>query len=169
MKKIAAVVLLAGLVATAFAEDSMKPGLWRSSMNIDMPQGMPQISPEQLAKMKQMGIDLPFGHPVVTDVCVTPEQAASKDGYKPRMRPEDQCQMKDYVHSAGHYSGTMECAGDMKGTGHFVADRSTDTAYAGSWDFSGTSHGRPMQMHAAFSGQFLSADCGAVKPVESSR
>jgi hypothetical protein len=166
MKKIAAVVLLAGFVASAFAEDSMRPGLWQSTMNIDMPQGMPQMSPEQLAKMKQMGIELPFGHPISTQVCVTPEEAAKRSSYKPHMRPEDQCQMKDYVNTGGHYSGTMECAGDMKGTGHFTADRSGDTGYSGSWDFNGTSRGRPMQMHATFQGQFLAADCGAVKPIE---
>ena len=167
MKKIAAVVLLAGFVATAFAEDSMRPGLWQSSMTIDMPQGMPQISPEQLAKMKQMGIELPFGHPVVTQVCITPEEAAKHNAYKPNMRPEDQCQLKDYVNSGGHYSGTMQCAGDMKGVGHFTADRSADTSYAGSYDFSGTSQGHPLQMHAAFQGKYLSADCGSVKPVDS--
>jgi hypothetical protein len=166
MKKAALLLVGSCISFSAVAFDSMKPGLWETTMNMDMPQGMPQMTPEQLARMKQMGIELPFGHPITNQVCVTPEMAAKRNKYQPNMRPQDKCQMKDYQATSNSAKGTMVCNGDdMRGEGHFTAASDSDSNYAGTWDFSGTSRHGPMQLHASFSGHFVAASCGSVAPI----
>jgi len=166
MKRV--VVMGAGIFmsCSALAFDAMKAGLWETTMTMDPPAGMPQMSPEQIARMKQMGIDMPFGHPIVNQTCITPEMAEKRKNYQPHMRPEDKCELKDYNATSSSASGTIVCdSNTMRGEGHFSATSNSDSSYSGTWDFNGTTSHGPMKMHATFGGRYLAASCGAVAPV----
>jgi hypothetical protein len=149
------------LSAAAYAHG--KPGLWTVTTQLDFTKGGPQIPPEQLEKMKQMGIQLPFGKPVSHDVCITPEQAAQDEPPKPEQRGS--CTMQNLKRDGHSFSGDMVCHGEMEGIGHMRLSYDSDEHYTGSMQFAGQGQREgAIEMNDQFSGQWKSADCGTVKP-----
>jgi hypothetical protein len=141
-----------------------KAGLWENTATVNFSQGGPQIPPEQLEKMKQMGIQLPFGRPIVVKACVTPEMAARSE--PPRVtREQDGCKMAGFDASANPITGELVCDGDMKGKGSLKVFHDSNTAYKGTMDFAGVDkRGTAVAMEITFSGRWLSDDCGGVAP-----
>lgn len=156
---------LTALPLTASAWSHGKPGLWEVTSNMKFGAGGPQIPPDQLEKMKAMGIKIPGAEPITNQICVTPEQAAMEKPQQPS--GERNCEMQNFKKDGSSWSGDMVCKGGMQGSGHFQATYSNDEAYNGSMQFKGTSRHGPTEMNNEFSGKWLSADCGAVKPFKS--
>lgn len=143
-----------------------KPGLWETTMSMKYTKGGPQIPPEQLAKMQQMGIKMPgmSNEPTTVQSCVTPEQAAAD--FKPDTARGD-CTMENQKWSGDTFSGDMVChtrEGDMRS--HFSGTASGDTAFTGSSTMEGSNPhmGGDFAMEQHFSSKWLGADCGTVKP-----
>ncbi|HWU68475.1 MAG TPA: DUF3617 domain-containing protein [Stenotrophobium sp.] len=157
-------VLLAccALPLTANAATGLKPGKWQITATMDMgknaPQ-MPQLSPEQMAAMKQAGIKMPsIGGPHTFTTCVSPEQAAS--GKPPMSQHDDSgCTVKNLKHDGRNSSGEMDCNGKMKGTGTFEMTADSDTAYTSKFHFEGTAHGHPVDMSNTSTGRWLADSC----------
>jgi len=157
---VAGIAMLA--VSSAFAANT-KPGLWESTVQMTFGQGGPQIPPEQLEKMKQMGIQPP-GSPHTYQYCVTPEMAA-RDTPPSSMRQQDQCKSQNINKSGNTVTMDVVCDGAMKGTGHIKVTYDSNASYSSAMDFSGTSkEGRPIEMHNKVSAKWLGDDCGSVKP-----
>jgi hypothetical protein len=143
-----------------------KPGLWQLAIQTKFTNGGPQIPPEQLAKMQQMGIQMPgMGGTMNIQSCLTPEQAAKDD------HPEathGNCQLQNANWSGNTFSADLLChgrtGGEMHGHMQFVA--SGDTSYAGTTNFEGNNPqlGGDFAMESQISGQWQGADCGSVKP-----
>jgi hypothetical protein len=122
---------------------------------------MPQIPPEQLAKMRAAGVNVPMNNSFTTQHCVTPEEAAAAK--PPTMGRSKECQMGKVNVAGGAVSGDMTCSGEeMKGTGHFQVSYDTPEHYTGQMMFSGDAHGHHMDMTNKFEGKWLSASCGTV-------
>jgi len=140
------------------AADSLRPGQWETSMKMKMA-NMPEIPPEQLAQMKQMGIELPFGDkPMVMQQCITPEQAKLDKPFTPQ--DQQDCTMKNYKHAGNKVSGDVVCTGDMTATGKFEMTLDSDTAYKGKWSLKGTSKDiGPIDQTSEMSGKWLKAKC----------
>lgn len=160
----ASAVLIVSLAASASVH--RKPGLWETTMQMKFTKGGPQIPPDQLAKMQQMGIKLPFmgGEPTTVQNCLTPEQAARED--HPDTGRGD-CKMENQNWSGNTFSGDMIChgrEGDMHG--HFSGTASGDTAFTGTSTMAGSSPqmGGDFAMEQHFTSKWLGADCGTVKP-----
>ena len=135
-----------------------KAGLWEITTQMG---GMPQIPPEQLAKMRAAGVNVPMSNTFTTQHCVTPEEAAATK--PPPMGRNKECQMGKVNVAGGAVSGDMTCSGEeMKGTGHFQINYDTPQHYSGQMAFSGDSHGRHVDMTNKFEGKWLSASCGTV-------
>jgi len=159
-----AVAAAFALPLTAQAWTHGKPGLWATTVDMSFSKGgPPPIPPEQLEKMKQMGIKLPFGEPVTTNICITPEQAAQDEPPKPEQQDKS-CQVQNLKHSGNSFSGEMVCNGAMQGSGHFESTYVGDESYNGKMDFAGTTKRGEIAMSNKFSGKWLGADCGTVKP-----
>lgn len=140
-----------------------RAGLWQTTLSTNITQGAPSLSPEQLEKMRQMGITLPLQKPITVQVCVTSEMAAREDFPKP-MRPEDHCQFENNNQSGDAISADFVCTGDTKGKGSVKVNYDSDTSYAGEIHFTGTSKlGHPIEFRSEFSGKWLSADCASAK------
>jgi hypothetical protein len=159
-------ILIGGLIAGASAlhAEPTKPGLWENTATVNFTQGGPQIPPEQLEKMRQMGIDLPFGKPHVIKTCVTPEMAARND--PPRVtREQDGCKMSRIDPAANPITGELVCEGDIKGKGSLKVFHDSPSSFKGSLEFTGVDkRGTPLAMQTSFSGRWLSDDCGDVRP-----
>jgi hypothetical protein len=135
-----------------------KAGLWEVSTKMS---GMPQMPPDQMAKMKAMGMQMPADHVFTTQHCVTPEEAAATK--PPPMGRNKECQMGKMNASGSTVSGDMTCTGaEMTGTGHFQVSYDSPQHYSGQMTFNGQSHGQPMNMTNSFEGKWLSASCGTV-------
>jgi uncharacterized protein DUF3617 len=164
----ACAVVAAATLLMAAAWSHGKPGLWSVTTRIEFTKGGPQIPPEQLAKMKEQGMKLPFGQPVTISTCVTPEQAAREELPKPQQRMNDRCQMQNLTRAGSTFTADMVCDGEMRGTGHLEVTYQDDEHYAGTLHFVSTSkRGGEVDMTDTISGRWLGADCGSVKPMGS--
>ena len=166
MKKTVLVVTCCLLPIAAFAAGHGKPGLWEISTKMSMA-GAPQIPPEQLAQMKQMGIKIPGmgGDPIVIKQCVTKEQA-ERDEPPKTQNEKSGCEMQNAKQDATSYSADMVCNGEMKGKGEMKVSYNNKDSYNGSMHFKGTEgkRGHEIEMTTEFAGKWLGADCGDVKP-----
>ncbi len=150
---------LFALVSTA--ADQLKPGQWDMTVKMQM-KNMPQISAEDMAKMKEMGIKVPFaGEPMHIQQCITPEQASLKQPMDPS-HGKNGCTVKNYKHKGNTASGEMICNGEMKGTGKFEMTLDSDTSYSTKVSFKGVSKdGQPIDQTTESSGKWAKEKCDA--------
>ena len=156
--------IAACLVLPLCAHAGMKPGQWEITMHMDLgknaPQ-MPQIPPEQLEKMKQMGISVPamgMGQPRTFKTCVSPQDAASD---RPPMDDKSQrdCKPQNIKHDGSRTTLDIVCDGEMKGTGHVEAVYDGPEHYTSKFHFTGTAHGHEVDMTNSSEGRWLGASC----------
>ena len=138
-----------------------KVGLWEISTRVDMPNMMAQIPPEQMARMKAMGVQMPNGQTITSRHCMTAAEVAV-DG-PPPLRHADDCKMGNMSHDAHTLTADMLCSGEMQGQGHLTVTYDSNEHYSGSYAFNGTAHGHPQNVNTSFEGRWISADCGSMK------
>lgn len=164
MRQFLLVSAAACLAVPLCAAAGMKAGQWEITMKMDMgkdaPQ-MPQIPPEQLEKMKAMGIQPPsmgIGGPRTFKTCVSPQDAASD---RPPMdeRANRSCKPQDVKHEGARTTLKIVCSGEMNGTGDVEANYDSPEHYTSKFHFSGTAHGHAVDMTNTSEGRWLAASC----------
>lgn len=164
MRPLLAVSTVLCLALPLCAAAGMKAGQWEITMKMDLgkdaPQ-MPQIPPEQLEKMKQMGIQPPamgIGGPRSFKTCVSEQDAASD---KPPMdeRANRSCKAQDIQHEGKRTTLKIVCDGEMKGTGDVEATYDSPEHYTSKFHFVGTAHGHAVDMTHSSEGRWISATC----------
>jgi hypothetical protein len=153
----AALVLVPGM---AFAGHG-KAGLWNISTTMDM--GGVQMPPEAMAKMKSMGVKMPSAQTFGTQMCMTQAEVDS-DKTPPMGRNDTGCTSHIVSQTGTAMTSETVCNGEMKGTGRMQIAYSSTEHYAGSYSFKGVVHGQQMNTTSSFKGDWVKADCGAVKP-----
>ena len=161
MKIFKMLVLALGLALFATvsaAADQLKPGQWDMAVSMKM-KGMPEMSAEDMAQMKEMGIQMPMGgEPMHVQQCITPEQASLKQPMNPS--GDQSCTIKNYRHSGNTASGEMVCTGDMKATGRFEMTVNGNTSYTSKMSLKGvTKEGEPIDQTTESSGRWVKAKC----------
>ena len=154
------------LALHAQASDKMKPGLWEMSMRSDAMKSMPKIPPEQIEKMKQMGIKMPAmqNGAMVHKVCISKEMAEQNTPLT-AAKEQQSCQSKNVSRSGSNYSLDLVCdSPEMKGAGTVKGSVSGDSM-SSVYDFKGTAHGQVISQHMETTGKWLSSDCGDIKPI----
>ncbi|WP_178106665.1 DUF3617 domain-containing protein [Pseudomonas mangiferae] len=117
------------LSASADTLDRVRPGQWDVTlkMNID---GMPQLTPEQVAQMKQFGLQLPVGGQTLTSrQCVAPDQT-SLDKAVSAFKGQGGCSIQNYKRVGRQVTGTLAC-GPQMGSGPFQMQLDSETTYHG--------------------------------------
>jgi hypothetical protein len=122
-----------------------------------------QIPPEAMARMKAMGMNMPMGQTFTSQICMT-QAEVDADAPPPVSRKESGCTTKVTSQTASAMAAQMVCDGDMKGTGQMQISYNGAEHYAGSYSFKGSMNGHPADMRSNFKGDWVKADCGAVKP-----
>jgi hypothetical protein len=146
----------------------MKAGLWELTVKSDMMKNLPNMSPEQIEKMRQMGVNMPQmqGGAMVTKVCVS-KTMAERDQPPPMQHGASGCQTKNFQHSGSEYSADIVCDGpNLKGQGSAKGKYSGMESFVSTYEFKGTAHGHAVDNRAETSGKWLSADCGDIKPFD---
>ena len=154
-----------GLVPVAAWAAHGKPGLWTISSTMQMA-NMPQMPPEAMAMMKARGMQVPgMGAPIVSQICMTPEQV--NGDVPPAMhRDGENCTTKLLSQTATSMKAEVTCHGRMEGVGHSEMNWRGNEHYEGTYSFKGSMEGRPQEISTRFTGDFVKADCGAVKPAK---
>ena len=174
--------LAGAMLATACtlaAAQSIKPGLWEVSTKMggnpemdkamaQMQQQMAAMPPEQRKMMQDMmakqGGAMPTvgsGGGMAMKVCITPEMAARNDM---PTQTEGDCTTTVTSRSGNTMKMKFVCTkppSSGEGTYTFMGD----TAYTMKMTMSSQHQGKPQNMSMDGQGKWLSADCGAIKPM----
>jgi len=156
---IAAAILL--LPAAAFAGHG-KAGLWTVTSTMQMG-NMPQMPPEAMAMMRSRGMSMPGMAPMTTQICMTVEQVNGDVPPAMHNRGEN-CTTKLLSQTATSMKSEVTCHGRMEGVGRAEMTWRGNEHYEGTYNFKGMMEGRPQEISTRYSGDFVKADCGAVKP-----
>jgi hypothetical protein len=145
--------------------DQIKPGQWETTVMSDI-KGMPPISQDQIARLKEMGIDLPVANnPIIAHQCITPEQAKLD---KPIELPqtEDNCKVSSYKRKGNVISGEVLCNGAFTASGKFNMTIYSDVFYQGTWSMRGLTKGTgTLEQSSQISGKWIKDQCDADVPV----
>lgn len=155
------------VLSDVHAAGKMKPGLWEMSMKSDAMREMPKIPPEQLEKMKQMGIKMPLmeNGAITHQICITREMA-ERDHPPMAQKEQSMCKPLNINQSGNSYTMDLICdSQELKGKGTVRGSFNGSSNLRSVYDFKGTSRGRPVVQHMETTGKWLSADCGKVKPL----
>lgn len=139
-----------------------KAGLWNITTSIG---GMPnvQLPPEAMARMKEMGMKMPSMQSIASQICMTQAEVDS-DKLPPVAKNDMGCTSRLTSQTANSMSAETVCNGEMKGTGRMQISYTGAEHYSGSYNFKGIIHDHPMETSSTFKGDWVKADCGAVKP-----
>lgn len=164
--------------ATAASAQSIKPGLWemqhKMGGNPQMDQAMAQMQKQMAAMapaqrkqmeamMGQQGVTMPTpGGGMAMKVCITPEMAARSELPS---QSEGQCTSTVTSRSGNTLKMRFVCQ-NPPSSGEGTYTLSGDTAYTMKMVMTTTRQGKPESMTMDGQGRWLSADCGAVKPVQ---
>jgi|GEM_PF-583889 hypothetical protein len=153
------------LPITAHAMPHGRPGLWTITTTMKMG-AMPQMPPQVLEMMKKRGVPGMGGGPVVSQICMTPQDVNEGAAAAQRMRQQHQvnCTPRVLSESASSVTTEITCHGNMEGTGRSQISWRGDSHYEGDYSFKGSMHGQPNEMSSHYVGEFVKADCGSVKP-----
>jgi len=158
-------ILLAGVLllgASPALAGHARPGLWTSTVTVDLGGENPQMSAAEEARMNAMGIKIPGkARPMISRMCLTPEDAAADTPPK-----RTGCTYNNIHWTGQSATGAYVCKGLMNGSGKFEVTYSNDKHYEGTTTFVGDAvQGKSTKAHTKFTGDWVSDDCGTVKPV----
>lgn len=160
--------------ATAFApaENAMRPGLWEVSTTSPLLKLVPQVSPDQMAKLRQLAGQYGVGMPDISSGAATGKVCVSAAMARQNLLPGlDQarsgCRSHNARRSGSHYRAEVTCAGpNISGSGTAQGDFTTPESFTGSSRFQGIVQGIPVDEHAETSGRWISADCAGLKAMQ---
>ena len=170
----AAIVLLS--TAPCANAQTQAPGLWEhtftmKSQNGEMERAMEQMQqqmaampPEQRRKIEEMmasrGVTM-GAKGTTAKFCLTKEQAAKPA--EPQLNAD--CSRQQLTRSGNTLKYRFECSKPQPVQGEGELTYAGDKAYSGTSTVTTTAKGQPQQMRMEMSGKWLSADCGAIKPI----
>ncbi len=156
--------LVIALPLAAHAMPHGKPGLWTVTTTMKMGD-MPKLPPQVLEMMKKRGMP-GMGGPVVSQMCMTPQDVSQGAAAAQRLRDQHQVNCTPRVISETSSSASTEitCHGTMEGIGRSQMRWSGDSHYEGDYSFNGTMRGHPNSISSHYVGNWVKSDCGSVKP-----
>jgi hypothetical protein len=92
------------------------------------------------------------------------QQQVNMDRPPDMQRDGENCTTRVLSQSASQMNAQTSCHGHLEGTGHLQMAWRGNTHYEGVNSFKGSMEGRAQEMTTHFSGDFVKADCGSVKP-----
>lgn len=176
---VSAALLLTGALSAAHAQpQKLRPGLWEHTVAMksqsgqmeaamaQMQKSLASMTPEQRKQMEQMmaqqGVSMgPKGNTV--KMCITAEQADLDN-----IAPQEGCTQTVKRTGPNTVAMSFSCKGSQgepPSSGEGTMTFSGPTAYTGNFKVKTTASGKPEQIDMAQTGKWLSADCGAIKPV----
>jgi hypothetical protein len=168
-KKTISVFLFSAITCSTavWADSTLKPGLWEMTVKSDAMKSMPKMSAEQMEQMRKLGVNMPLMQDggMVMKVCVSKEMA-EQNQLPQTNQVGSECKSKNFQKTGSNYSVDIVCDGShMKGEGKGQGTFAGNDRFNSTYDFKGTTDGRPVAQHQETSGKWTAADCGDIKPV----
>ena len=165
----------------AQAEPHLRPGLWEETVTVksdnaqanaameQMKARMAAMPPEQREAVEKMmashGVGMGSGAPNTIRVCVTKEQV--ERGFKPE--DNGHCSRTNVSSSGNTTSFDFACKSEHSSvTGHGSFTAQGDSAFTAATTADNVSPKMTMHIQSEITGRFVSADCGDVKPMQTS-
>lgn len=161
------------LVSTTYAEDlKLRPGLWEITTTSDLLRLVPHISPDQMQGLKDMakqyGLEMPKiqNGAATSQVCITQEMADRKE--LPELSPNQAgCSTKNASRTGNNYKLEYSCAHpQLNGNGTAEGVLTSPERFTAHTSFAGTAQGNPVNEKAEIKGQWMDANCGAIKSAQ---
>ncbi len=152
----------------ASAANRMAPGLWEMSVQSDALKGLPVIPPDQVAKLRALGIQVPaiVNGSASTRTCITPEMAQRVDLAPAAGASKMGCAARNTRFEGNHFSADLVCDNDrVQGTGKVSGSFSSNKAFTALIQFKGTSQGVPVDQRGTAQGRWVGPHCGDVEPL----
>jgi Protein of unknown function (DUF3617) len=181
MPRLSHALLLSAVACVCAAHaQTTKPGLWEVTQKMggnpemdkamaQMQQQMAGLSPAEKKMMQDMlakqGMSMPAagaGGGMAMKVCITPEMAARQDM---PVQSEGECTTTITSRSANTLKMNFVCK-KPPSSGEGTYSFSGDTAYTMTMLMKSTHQGKPVSTTLDGQGKWLSASCGAVKPLK---
>lgn len=156
---------------TNAAEFNMRSGLWEITTSSDLLLLAPAISPDQMQNIRELAKENGFDMPqiengaAISQACITQEMAKQKtlpNFYQDQIG----CASKSTSRTGNNYKVDFTCDGaELKGNGTAEGHLTSPEQFLGQTRFNGLAQGNPVNEKADIAGKWLSASCGAVKPM----
>jgi hypothetical protein len=128
-----------------------------------------KMPPEQRKMAEQMmaqqGVQMSMGgggSPTTVKICLSPQQAAQLDIGS----VEPGCTHKVTQRSASSFKASFSCSGPPPSSGDSEVTLQGDTGYTGRSVVTIQDKAKPERLTMDMTGRWLSADCGALKPIK---
>ncbi len=159
------ILFLAGLLPLSACGPAPVPhgkaGLWNFTTTLNNVN--PAIPPAARVQVAMMGMTVPDTETHDGQICMTQDQV--KQGTLPPINPPDSgCTGKVTRNDSKAVAAVMTCSGSMKGTGQLSIAYADDRHYAGTYNFKGTTEGKPLTLSSSFKASWAKADCGPANP-----
>jgi hypothetical protein len=160
-----------------YAQDNRKPGLWETSVQMQMPgMGIPEdalakMKPEQRAQVEAMMSSRmgPGAKPFVSKSCETAETLKKEQTYGAD-RGAQSCKTTQVSNSGSKHVIQISCdTGNGKSEGTMTIDTPDPEHFTGAMQMHVTTQGRSVDMNQKMTGKWVSSDCGDVKPLNYSK
>jgi len=151
----------------ALAAGHMAPGLWDMSVQSDALKAIPAIPPEQLDKLRALGIKIPdiSNGATKTQVCITPEMASADLAPAAGARKMG-CTAENSRFDGNRFSADVTCDNKrIQGSGKVSGTFASDRDFTSSFQFKGVVRGLPVDQNGTATGKWVGPDCGSVKPL----
>lgn len=172
-KFLLAIALISPLSVSAnSAEINMRPGLWEITTTSDLLLLVPHIPADQMQGIKDLAKDYGFEMPqiengaAISNTCITQEMANQKN--PPIFYPNQLgCTTKNSTRTGNNYKMDFTCASaGLQGDGIAEGAIISPENFSGQTKFKGVAQGNPVNEQADINGKWVSASCGAVKPLQ---
>lgn len=165
MKAFSGIFIVSGVIAFAALPQAAsaahgKTGLWNVTVSMEGAT-TPQISPDDVAHMKSMGIEMPNPNMISMQHCMTTAEVNS-DRLPVGTAAQQGCTMNNMPSAGQTFSSDMICTSNMKGQGHMAITYDSPEHYSGKMTFNGTVQDQPANITYIYDGKWASADCGTV-------
>ena len=173
---LAAWLVLATCTLPALAQSQLKPGLWEYSMQMKSGDGQTEATmaraQEQLAKMppeqrKQMEAMLAKNGVAMGAKANTVRVCLSKEAAERGEPPQNdgRCKHETLQRSGSSMKFRFSCAGEPPSSGEGEYTFAGPGSYTGHMVMTTVVKGQAKRMEMNQTGQWLSADCGGLKPI----
>jgi hypothetical protein len=171
-------VLTGGVLlgCVAFAQDNRKPGLWETSVTMQMPgmaipeDRLAKMTPEQRAQVEAM-MSSRMGRgaqPISTRSCETAETLKREQTYG--QDKNKTCKATTVSATGSKRVIQISCATEnVKSEGTMTVEMPDPEHFAGTMVMHVNTQGRSMDTTQKISGKWLGSDCGDVKPRDYSK
>ena len=152
---------------------NVKPGLWQTTVAMQMTGQLPiseadlaKMPPERREKMEaaMKAVMANAAQPHVVKSCVTAEQL--RKGLSFRSEDQPTCKRTIVTSSSSTWEMHEECSGDSPRTSTIRFHANSPEVIDGQMNMTMTKGERTMTSKGTIHGQWLSANCGSVKPDE---